>query len=138
MKSGRARSSPIARLSKGVDDFQFEGTPINDTFATDLVDDGFIAQQRSTHGWNRHRQTHLAIAIARSCTKEDKAGWRAFLEHPQGTRFAGGVGLIFSHARPGLAERRRRRCRSAPQQRKILNITPLAATLKWLVHRRGV
>src|SRR5215210_3646587 len=34
-------------LAKDLDDFQFEGTPINETLVNDLAGGGFIAQQRT-------------------------------------------------------------------------------------------
>jgi DNA replication protein len=34
-------------LAKDLDDFQFEGTPINQTLVNDLAGGGFIAQQRN-------------------------------------------------------------------------------------------
>ena len=34
-------------LAKDLDDFQFEGTPINETLVRDLAGGGFIAQQRN-------------------------------------------------------------------------------------------
>ena len=34
-------------LAKDLDDFQFEGTPINETLVNDLAGGGFIAQQRN-------------------------------------------------------------------------------------------
>jgi DNA replication protein DnaC len=50
-------------------DFQFEGTPINQTLINDLAGGGFIAQQRNAVlvGGTGTGKTHLAIAIARSC-----------------------------------------------------------------------
>jgi hypothetical protein len=118
---------------------QFEGTPINDMFVTDLVDGGFIAQQRNAALMDG-TGTGKPILLSRSREAAPRRTRRGGVRFSSTSRDAvcRGVGLIFSHACPGLAERRRRRCRSAPQQRKILNITPLAATLKWLVHRRGV
>src|SRR5580700_10813760 len=34
-------------LAKDIDDFQFDGTPINQTLVNDLAGGGFIAQQRN-------------------------------------------------------------------------------------------
>jgi hypothetical protein len=67
-----------------------------------------------------------------------QGGVECVSQAPQGDAVCRGVGLIISDACPGPAERRRRRCRSAPQQRKTVDTTLLAGTLKWLVHRRGV
>lgn len=56
-------------LAKDLDNFQFEGTPINQTLVNDLAGGGFIAQQRNVVlvGGTGTTKTHLAIAIARSC-----------------------------------------------------------------------
>src|SRR3979411_714450 len=56
-------------LAKALDDFQFEGTPINETLVNDLAGGGFIAQQRNAVlvGGTGTGKSHLAIAIARSC-----------------------------------------------------------------------
>lgn len=43
-------------LAKDLDDFQFEGTPINQTLVNDLPGGGFIAQQRRARRRDRHRQ----------------------------------------------------------------------------------
>src|SRR2546427_7693476 len=56
-------------LAKDLNDFHFEGTPINQTLVNDLAGGGFIAQQRNAVlvGGARTGKTPLAIAIARSC-----------------------------------------------------------------------
>lgn len=58
-------------LAKDLDDFQFEGTPINQTLVNDLAGGGFIAQQRNVVlvGGTGTGKSHLAIAIARSCIR---------------------------------------------------------------------
>ena len=58
-------------LAKDLDDFRFEGTPINQTLVNDLAGGGFIAQQRNAVlvGGTGTGKTHLAIAIARSCIR---------------------------------------------------------------------
>src|SRR6266699_3397915 len=58
-------------LAKDLDDFQFDGTPINQTLVNDLAGGGFIAQQRNAVlvGGTGTGKTHLAIAIARSCIR---------------------------------------------------------------------
>ncbi len=63
-------------LAKDLDDFQFEGTPINQTLVNDLAGSGFIAQQRNAVlvGGTGTGKTHLAIAIARSCIRSGSRG----------------------------------------------------------------
>ncbi len=63
-------------LAKDIDDFHFEGTPINQTLVNDLAGGGFIAQQRNTVlvGGTGTGKTHLAIAIARSCIRSGARG----------------------------------------------------------------
>jgi DNA replication protein DnaC len=59
-------------LAKDFDDFQFDGTPINQTLVKDLAGGGFIAQQRNVVlvGGTGTGKTHLAIAIARNCIRD--------------------------------------------------------------------
>src|SRR5215468_8569170 len=63
-------------LAKDLDDFQFEGTPINETLVRDLTGGGFLAQQRNAVlvGGTGTGKTHLAIAIARSCIRAGSRG----------------------------------------------------------------
>ena len=63
-------------LAKDLHDFQFEGTPINETLVNDLAGGGFIAQQRNAVlvGGTGTGKTHLAIAIARSCIRGGARG----------------------------------------------------------------
>jgi DNA replication protein DnaC len=63
-------------LAKDLDDFEFEGTPINETLVNDLAGGGFIAQQRNVVlvGGTGTGKTHLAIAIARSCIRSSTRG----------------------------------------------------------------
>src|ERR1700683_4542039 len=63
-------------LAKDLEDFHFEGTPINQTLANDLAGGGFIAQQRNAVlvGGTGTGKTHMAIAIARSCIRPVPAG----------------------------------------------------------------
>ena len=63
-------------LAKDLDDFQFEGTPINETLVNDLAGGGFIAQQRNAVliGGTGTGKTHLAIAVARSCIRSGSRG----------------------------------------------------------------
>ena len=58
-------------LAKDLDDFEFEGTPINETLVRDLAGGAFLAQQRNAVlvGGTGTGKTHLAIAIARSCIR---------------------------------------------------------------------
>ena len=66
-------SFPSPRTST---DFQFDGTPINQTLVNDLAGGGFIAQQRNVVlvGGTGTGKTHLAIAIARSCIRSGARG----------------------------------------------------------------
>src|SRR6202453_2900137 len=63
-------------LAKDLDDFQFDGTPINKTLVNDLAGGGFIAQQRNAVlvGGTGTGKSHLAIAIARSCIRSGYRG----------------------------------------------------------------
>jgi len=63
-------------LAKDLDDFQFEGTPINQTLVSDLATGGFIAQRRNVVlvGGTGTGKTHLAIAIVRSCIRSGARG----------------------------------------------------------------
>ncbi len=63
-------------LAKDIADFQFDGTPINQTLVNDLAGGGFIAQQRNAVlvGGTGTGKTHLAIAIARSCIRGGARG----------------------------------------------------------------
>src|SRR3978361_492198 len=65
-----------ATIAKDLDDFQFEGTPINETLVRDLAGGGFLAQQRNAVlvGGTGTGKTHLAIAIARSCIRSGARG----------------------------------------------------------------
>ena len=63
-------------LAKDVDDFAFNGTPINENLVRDLAAGNFIAQQRNLVlvGGTGTGKTHLAIAIARSCIRAGSRG----------------------------------------------------------------
>ena len=63
-------------LAKDIDDFQFDGTPINQTLVNELAGGDFIAQQRNAVlvGGTGTGKTHLAIAIARSCIRGGARG----------------------------------------------------------------
>jgi len=68
----------IARLplAKDIDDFDFKGTPINETLVRDLADGGFLEQQRNVVfiGGTGTGKTHLALAIARNCIRSGARG----------------------------------------------------------------
>ncbi|MCK1741047.1 ATP-binding protein [Bradyrhizobium sp. 139] len=63
-------------LAKDIAEFQFDGTPINQTLVNDLAGGGFVAQQRNVVlvGGTGTGKTHLAIAIARSCIRSGARG----------------------------------------------------------------
>jgi DNA replication protein DnaC len=68
----------IARLplAKDLEDFTFDGTPINATLVRDLAGGGFLAQERNLVlvGGTGTGKTHLAIAIARACIRSGARG----------------------------------------------------------------
>jgi DNA replication protein DnaC len=66
---------PHGRLAKDLEDFQFNGTPIDRTLVNDLAG-GFIAQLRHVVlvGRTGTVKTHLAIAVARSCIRSGACG----------------------------------------------------------------
>ena len=63
-------------LAKDVDDFAFDGTPINEVLVRDLAGGEFIAHQRNVVlvGGTGTGKTHLAIAIARACLRGGARG----------------------------------------------------------------
>ncbi len=82
-RSARSRLAPLYQLTiaklplaKDLDDFEFEGTPINETHVNDLAGGGFLTQQRNIVlvGGTGTGKTHLAIAIARSCIRAGARG----------------------------------------------------------------
>ena len=75
---GRARTArsikcqiAIAKLptAKEIDEFAFDGTPINETLVRDLAGGSFLAQQRNLVliGGTGAGKSHLAVGIARGC-----------------------------------------------------------------------
>jgi DNA replication protein DnaC len=68
----------IARLplAKDLDDFTFDGTPVNATLVRDLAGGGFLAQERNVVlvGGTGTGKSHLAIAIARACIRGGARG----------------------------------------------------------------
>ena len=63
-------------LAKDIDEFAFDGTPINENLVRDLAGGGFVTQQRNVVliGGTGTGKTHLAIAIARSCIRGGMRG----------------------------------------------------------------
>lgn len=63
-------------LSGDIDDFAFEGTPINETLIRDLATGNFLEHQRNCVlvGGTGTGKTHLAIAIARACIRDGARG----------------------------------------------------------------
>jgi len=58
-------------LAKDLDDFQFDGTPINETLVRDLAGGEFLAQQRNAVliGGTGTGKSHVAIAIGANCVR---------------------------------------------------------------------
>ena len=63
-------------LAKDIDDFDFDGTPINEALVRDLASGDFLADQRNVVliGGTGTGKTHLAIAIARACIRDGARG----------------------------------------------------------------
>jgi DNA replication protein DnaC len=63
-------------LAKDIDDFRFDGTPINETLVRALATGGFLAEQRNAVliGGTGTGKSHLAIAIARACIRGGARG----------------------------------------------------------------
>jgi DNA replication protein DnaC len=63
-------------LAKDVDDFSFDGTPINEVLVRDLAGGNFLAHQRNVVlvGGTGTGKSHLAIAIARACIRDGARG----------------------------------------------------------------
>ena len=63
-------------LAKDIDDFSFDGTPINETLVRDLLGGNFLAHQRNVVlvGGTGTGKTHIALAIARACIRDGARG----------------------------------------------------------------
>ena len=63
-------------LAKDIDDFTFDGTPINETLVRDLAAGNFLQHERNAVlvGGTGTGKTHLAIAIARACIRDGARG----------------------------------------------------------------
>jgi DNA replication protein DnaC len=68
----------IAKLpqAKDIDDFDFTGTPINESLVRDLASGSFLLEQRNAVlvGGTGTGKSHLAIAIARACIRGGARG----------------------------------------------------------------
>jgi DNA replication protein DnaC len=63
-------------LAKDINDFQFDGTPINEALVRELATGAFLAEQRNAVliGGTGTGKSHLAIAIARACIRSGYRG----------------------------------------------------------------
>ena len=63
-------------LAKDIDDFTFDGTPINEALVRELATGAFLAEQRNAVliGGTGTGKSHLAIAIARACIRRGARG----------------------------------------------------------------
>ena len=63
-------------LAKDLEEFEFDGTPINETLVRDLANGQFVAAQRNAVlvGGTGTGKSHLAIAIARACIRGGARG----------------------------------------------------------------
>ena len=63
-------------LAKDLDDFAFDGSPVNETLVRDLAAGRFLAEQRNAVfvGGTGTGKTHLAIAVARACIRSGARG----------------------------------------------------------------
>jgi len=68
----------IAKLpfAKEIEEFDFAGSPVNETLARDLAGGAFLAQQRNLVlvGGTGTGKTHIAVGIARSCIRAGARG----------------------------------------------------------------
>jgi DNA replication protein DnaC len=63
-------------LAKEIDEFDFDGTPVNETLVRELSGGGFLEHQRNLVliGGTGTGKTHLAVAIARACIRSGTRG----------------------------------------------------------------
>jgi DNA replication protein DnaC len=63
-------------LAKDIDDFDFDGTPVNESLVRDLATGDFLASQRNAVfiGGTGTGKSHLAIAISRACIRSGVRG----------------------------------------------------------------
>jgi DNA replication protein DnaC len=63
-------------LAKDIDDFSFDGTPVNESLVRDLASGDFLQTQRNAVliGGTGTGKSHLAIAIARACIRKGSRG----------------------------------------------------------------
>ena len=63
-------------LAKEIDEFVFEGTPVNETLVRDLTSGEFLDHQRNVVliGGTGTGKSHLAVSVARACIRRGKRG----------------------------------------------------------------
>jgi DNA replication protein DnaC len=63
-------------LAKEIDEFAFEGTPVNETLVRDLAGGNFLEHQRNLVlvGGTGTGKSHLAVGIARACIRNGARG----------------------------------------------------------------
>ena len=63
-------------LAKDLNDFNFNGTPVNEALVRDLTGGTFVAEQRNVVliGGTGTGKSHLAIAVARACIRSGARG----------------------------------------------------------------
>lgn len=63
-------------LANEVDEFSFEGTPVNEALVRDLATGEFLAQQRNVVliGGTGTGNSHLAVSIAQACIRRGRRG----------------------------------------------------------------